>query len=243
MSKFLPWIFDMSKLRVSRVNVSNWHNGRNQPLVRSSTVEIGPRKLYRSRRFIGSGRTMKRERLVCIICITNLHLIRCLRIVSLIDIVRQPLPVPLVDLIKVGCVIFGLRRLWNGAQIAYVKCVHGGDFLQMNGIVEVVQPKGARSEPWKCFVEEASVGAGVGAVRGEVDGRCVQERIGRDVGHGGQKVIHHARIVGVVDGWTNETALQDVTPEERSTQGHVVQMQQSRSIREHGINVDLFNVG
>lgn len=95
----------------------------------------------------------------------------------------------------------------------------------MNWVVKVVQAEGPRGEQGECLVEEAAVRRGVGAVRREVDGRCVDVGIRADVGDGGQEVVHHARVIGVVNGRPNEATLQDVAPEEGAGQGHVVQMQ------------------
>ena len=53
-------------------------------------------------------------------------------------------------------------------------------------------------------VEESSVGGCVAHVWAKVDCRGVDLGVGRDVGHSGEEVVHHARVVGVVDGRTVE---------------------------------------
>jgi len=112
----------------------------------------------------------------------------------------------------------------------------------VNGIIEIVQPEGSWSESREGFVEEATIRRGIRTVRREVDGRGVDVGIGRHVGHGGQEVVHHAGIIGVVNGGTNESRLEYVAPEEAPTQGHILEMQQGCAIGEDGIHVDLLDV-
>lgn len=232
----------MPKLCVARIDISDGYDGRNQPFIRSAAIEVRPRDLNRSRIFIGATRSMESERLIRIVRIPNFHLIRRLGIVSILHIVGQPLAIPFVDLVVIGRVIFRQRIGWNGAQISHIECVHRRNLLQMNWIVEIVQSECAGRETRECFIEEASIRRCVRTVRRKINGRSVDERIGRNIGDRRQEIVHHARIVGVIDGRSNEATLQNVTPEERSTQCHVVQMQQCRSIREDRVDVHLFDV-
>lgn len=112
----------------------------------------------------------------------------------------------------------------------------------MYRIIEVIRSEGSRRESRKGFIEEASVGRGIGRVGRKVDGRGVDVRIRGDIRHCGQEVVHHSRIVSVVDRWSDEARLEDVAPEEASAEGHVVKVQQGGAIREHRIDVDILDV-
>ena len=159
------------------------------------------------------------------------------------SVIRQPSLVPVIDSIEIGSVIEALVAGGNSPQIPRLEHVEGGDPLQVNGIIEVVSPKSARSIERHGQVEEASIGRRVGHVGREIYGRSVDFGIGRDVGHSGQKVVHHAGVISVVDGWSVEAGLQDVGVEKGSAQGHVMQVQQGRSVGKDGIDVDLLDVG
>jgi len=129
-----------------------------------------------------------------------------------------------------------------GAQILNIESIPRRYLLQMNGIVEVVQPEGSWPESGERLIEEAAIRRRIRAVGGEVHGRGVDMWVGGYIGYGGQKVVHHAGIVGVVDGGSNKPRLEDVAPEEASAKGHILQMQQGSSVGEHRIHVDLLDV-
>lgn len=99
-------------------------------------------------------------------------------------------------------------------QVFRFEHVERGDSLQVNGVVVVVGPERPRREEGHGLVKEASVGRCIGHVGAEVDGGRVDLRVGGHVGDGGQEVVHHARVVRVVDCWTVEPRLQDVGEEE-----------------------------
>lgn len=235
-------IFNMSELGVPRINIGDWDNGRNKPFIRATAIEIRAREFHWSRILVGTARSMERERFIRIVGISNFHLVRRLRIVSIFHIVRQPLAIPFVDLVKIGRVIFRQWIARNGTQITHIERIHRRNLLQMNRIVEIVQTECARRKARKCLVEESTIRWCVRTVWRKINGRSVDEWIRRNVGHRRQEIVHHSRIVGVIDGRPNETTLQNVTPEERSTQRHIVQMQQCRSIRKYRIDVHLFDI-
>ena len=64
----------------------------------------------------------------------------------------------------------------------------------------ILVPISPRPEQRHGEVEEAPEGGRVGHVGAEVDGRGVDLRVGAHVGHGREEIVHHARVVGVVDG-------------------------------------------
>ena len=72
----------------------------------------------------------------------------------------------------------------------------------------ILVPISPRSEQGHCEVEEPPEGGRVGHVGAEVDGRGVDLRVGAHVGHGGEEVVHHARVVRVVDGRTVEPGIE-----------------------------------
>lgn len=113
----------------------------------------------------------------------------------------------------------------------------------MYRIIKVICSEGSRCKSGEGFIEETPVGWGIGCVGREVDGRGVDVRIGGDIRHRGQEVVHHARIVSVIDRRSDKARLEYITPEEASAKGHVVQVQESGAIREHWIDVDVLDVG
>ena len=106
-----------------------------------------------------------------------------------------------------------------------------------------VLPVSTRPEERHGQIEKAPVGRRVRHVGAEVVGGSVDLGIGGHVGHGGEEVVHHARIVGVVDDRSVESRLQNVGEKEGSAEGHVMQMQERGSVREDRIDVDFFDVG
>lgn len=238
----LLWILDVSELCVTRVDIGYRHNSRHHPFIWSSTIEVRLCEFDWAWRFIGASRSMECKRFVCVVSVSNFNLICRLCVVSFLDIVRQPRAIPFVYLVEVRCVIFRQRVLRDGAQIAHIECVHRWDFLQMNWIIEVVQTECSRRKTWECFVEEAAIWRRVRTVWWEINGRSVDEWVGGDISNRWQEVIHHSRIVCVIDRRPNETTLQNIAPEKWSTQCHVMQMKQRRSIRKDRIDVDFFDV-
>lgn len=113
----------------------------------------------------------------------------------------------------------------------------------MYRVIEVVRSEGARCESRISFIEETSIGWRIGHVGRKVDGRGVDVRIGGDIRHRRQEVVHHAWIVSVVDRWPDKSRLQNVTPEEAPAKRHIMKVQQGRAIRKHGIDIDIFDVG
>lgn len=112
----------------------------------------------------------------------------------------------------------------------------------MDWVVEVVSSICARSKSRHGLVEETPVGRGVGGIGGEVDGASVDHRVGRDISNRGQKVVHHARVVGVVESRSNKPRLQGVAEEKRPGQSDVVQEEQCCSVGEDRVDVDIFDV-
>lgn len=207
------------------INIGYRNNGRHKPLVWSPTIEIGPCEFDRARIFIGTSRSMECKRFIRVVCVSYLYLICRFRVVPVFNIVWQPASIPLIYSIKFAGVIFRQWFRWNCTQITYFECVHCWNFLQMNWIIEVVQSECAWRKSWECLIEEAAIRRCVRTVWWKVYSRGIDKRIGRYISHRWQEIIHHTRIVGIVDCGPNKTALQNVTPEEWSTQCHVVEMQ------------------
>ena len=113
----------------------------------------------------------------------------------------------------------------------------------MHGVVVVVRPVRPGCEERHGLVEEALVRRRVRHVGAEVDGGGVDLGVGGDVGDGREEEVHLARVVRLVVGGAVEPGLQDVREEERSAEGHVVQVQQRRPVGEHRVDVDLLDVG
>lgn len=113
----------------------------------------------------------------------------------------------------------------------------------MYRLVEIIFPKRPRREPGKGFVEEAPIRGRVRHVGREVNRRRVHVEVGGNVRHRGQKVVHHPRVVRVVDGGSYEPTLHYVAPEEGPAEGDVVQVQEGGAVRENGVYVDVLDVG
>lgn len=77
----------MTELRVSGVDIRNWHYCGHQPLVGPATIEVRPCKFNRTRVFFRARRSVEGIRLVCVVRIADFHLVGDLRIVPSLDVV------------------------------------------------------------------------------------------------------------------------------------------------------------
>jgi hypothetical protein len=150
--------------------------------------------------------------------------------------------IPFVNSVIVGCVILAELTDGKSAQILYGKGVSSRYSLKMDGVVEVIGSESPWCESGHGFIEESSIRGGEGHVGGKVYGGCVDVGIGRDIGYGGEEIVHHARVVGVVDGRLVVPRLEYIAPVEAPCQGHVVQVHQNRPVGENRIDVDLLDV-
>lgn len=113
----------------------------------------------------------------------------------------------------------------------------------MYRIVEIIRPECPWCKSGKGLIEEAPVGRRVRHVGRKINSRGIDIRVGGNVCHCGQEIIHHAWVISVIDRRSDEARLQNVTPEEAPAERHVVEMQQSCAIREYWIDIDILYVG
>jgi len=83
----------------------------------------------------------------------------------------------------------------------------------MDWVVEVVRSIGAGGKSRHGLVEETPVGRRVGGIGGKVDGAGVDHGVGCNISHRGQEVVHHARVIGVIESRSNKPRLQGVAEE------------------------------
>jgi len=73
-------VFDVTEARVAGIEISNWHNGGNKPLVGAAAVKIGTRPFYRTWVLVGARGTVERKCFVCVVGISDFDIICDLKI-------------------------------------------------------------------------------------------------------------------------------------------------------------------